>query len=135
MEALIRVLNRMRAVGDHREVSVGAVNLPDPSALFRSGYWRSIRVYPRSNTKGEGKMNKLLSVIVAAMFAVVSASAFAASHAGAQMKDEKKTEKKAKSDKKAADKKAAPKKEGGEMKKSDKKAAPKKDAKKDEMKK
>ena len=128
MEALIRVLNRMRAVGDHREVSVGAVNLPDPSALFRSGYWRSIRVYPRSNTKGEGKMNKLLSVIVAAMFAVVSASAFAASHAGAQMKDEKKTEKKAKSEKKAApkgEKKAAPK---GDTKKAEKKkAAPKKD--------
>ena len=39
-------------------------------------------------------MNKLLSVIVAAMFAVVSASAFAAPHAGAQTKDEKKTEKK-----------------------------------------
>jgi len=50
-------------------------------------------------------MNKLLSVIVAAMFAVGSASAFAASHAGAQMKDTKKAEKK----------KAAPKKD--EMKK------------------
>ena len=72
-------------------------------------------------------MNKLLSVIVAAMFAVGSASAFAASHAGAPMKDEKKTEKKAKSDKKAAPKKEAA--------KGDKKAAPKKySKKKDEMK-
>ena len=61
-------------------------------------------------------MNKLLSVIVAAMF--VASSAFVASPAGAQTKDEKKTEKK-----------AAPKKDG------DKKAAPKKDAKKEEMKK
>jgi Ni/Co efflux regulator RcnB len=69
-------------------------------------------------------MNKLLSVIVAALFAV-STTAFVASPAGAQMKDEKKTEKKAKSDKKAAPKKDAT-----------KKAAPKKDAKKkDEMKK
>jgi Ni/Co efflux regulator RcnB len=77
-------------------------------------------------------MNKLLSVIVAALFAVGSASAFAASHAGAQMKDEKKTEKKKaapKGDmKKAEKKKAAPKKDG-EMKKGaeKKKAAPKKD--------
>ena len=74
-------------------------------------------------------MNKLLSVIVAALFAV-STTAFVASPVGAQMKDEKKTEKKAKSEKKAAEKKAAPKKDG------EKKAAPKKDAKKkDEMKK
>ena len=35
-------------------------------------------------------MKKLLSLIVVAMFASVSASAFAASHAGAPMKDEKK---------------------------------------------
>jgi hypothetical protein len=35
-------------------------------------------------------MNKLLSMIVAAMFAAASASAFAASHTGAPMKDEKK---------------------------------------------
>jgi Ni/Co efflux regulator RcnB len=80
--------------------------------------------------KQEKEMNKLLSVIVAALFAV-STTAFVASPVGAQTKDEKKTEKKAKSDKKAAPKKdAAPKKEG------DKKAAPKKDAKKkDEAKK
>ena len=55
-------------------------------------------------------MNKLLSVIVAAMFAVVSASAFAASHVGAQ---EKKAEKTEKTEKKAkSEKKAAPKKDG-----------------------
>jgi len=48
------VLTRMRAVGDHREVSVGAVNLPGPSALFRSGYRRSIAFTRVSNTKGEG---------------------------------------------------------------------------------
>lgn len=36
-------------------------------------------------------MNKLLSLMVAAMFAAVSVPAFAAAHAGAQMKDEKKT--------------------------------------------
>ena len=65
-------------------------------------------------------MNKLLTVIVAAMFAAVSASAFAASHAGAPMK---KDEKKA-APAKAEAKKAAPKKD--EMKK----AAPKKDEKK-----
>jgi hypothetical protein len=47
-------------------------------------------------------MKNLLSVIVAAMFATVTASAFAASHAGAQMKDDKggaKMEKTEKSDK------------------------------------
>ena len=46
-------------------------------------------------------MTKLLSMIVAAMFAVVSVNAFAASHAGAQDKGkmEKKDEKK-KGDKK-----------------------------------
>ena len=32
-------------------------------------------------------MKKLMSLIVAALFAAVSASAFAASHAGAPMKD------------------------------------------------
>ncbi len=37
-------------------------------------------------------MQKLLSLIIAAMFAAVSVSAFAASHAGAQ-KDDKKMEK------------------------------------------
>jgi anaerobic C4-dicarboxylate transporter len=50
-------------------------------------------------------MNKLLSVIVAAVFAAMSLSAFAASHAGAPMKDDKKMEKK-KGDKKAAKKKS-----------------------------
>jgi hypothetical protein len=76
-------------------------------------------------------MNKLLSVIVAAMFAV--STAFVAAPVSAQTKDEKKAA--AKSEKKAAPKKegqkakAAPKKEGA-------KAAPKKDTKKkDEMKK
>ena len=64
-------------------------------------------------------MNKLMTVIVAAMFAAVSATAFAASHAGAPMKDDKKAATKtdakkaapAKTDaKKAAPKKAEPKK-------------------------
>lgn len=40
-------------------------------------------------------MNKLLSVILAAMFAVATASAFAASPSG-EMKDDKKIEKKQK---------------------------------------
>jgi len=56
----------------------------------------------------EIKMKKLLSIVIAAMFAVVSVSAFAASHAGAQAKDDKKMEKKAdmkKDDKKMDDKK------------------------------
>ena len=66
-------------------------------------------------------MKNLLSVIVAAMFATVTASAFAASHAGAQMKDDKagakmeKTEKMEKSDKMG-------KKEGKAKKKKAKKA-------------
>ncbi|MEO8144129.1 MAG: hypothetical protein ABI654_07930, partial [Betaproteobacteria bacterium] len=54
-------------------------------------------------------MTKLLSMIIAAMFAVVSVSAFAASHAGAPDKKGDKMEKKAdKMDKKAdkMDKKA-----------------------------
>jgi hypothetical protein len=59
-------------------------------------------------------MSKLLSVIVAAMFAVASVSAFAASHAGAQMKDEKKATK------------ATKKKAMGEPKKTTKKGATKK---------
>jgi Ni/Co efflux regulator RcnB len=50
-------------------------------------------------------MSKLLSLIVAVMFSAVSASSFAAAHAGAPMKDDKKMEKKAKSDKKKASKK------------------------------
>ena len=41
----------------------------------------------------EVKMQKLLSIVIAAMFAAVSVSAFAASHAGAS-KDDKKMEKK-----------------------------------------
>ena len=79
-------------------------------------------------------MNKLLSVIVAALFAV-STTAFVASPVGAQTKGEdKKMEKEKKSAK--GEKKSAPKKEG----KADKKkstAAPKKGEgkKKDEMKK
>jgi Ni/Co efflux regulator RcnB len=63
-------------------------------------------------------MSKLLSLIVAAMFAAVTVPAVAASHVGAQDKMEKKSDKK--SDKKAA-------------KKSDKKAAKKSDKKADKM--
>ena len=66
-------------------------------------------------------MRKLISILVAAVFAVSSGVALAASHTGAQPM-EKKAE--AKKEAKKSDKKAAP-----------KKAAPKKDAKKDEMKK
>ena len=63
-------------------------------------------------------MRKLISILVAAAFAIPSGVALAASHAGAQpMKDEKKSEAKK-----------------GEKKKAAKKTA-KKDAKKDEMKK
>ena len=58
-------------------------------------------------------MNKLMTVIVAAMFAAVSASAFAASHTGAPMKDDKKaatkTEAKKAAPKSTDAKKAAPK--------------------------
>ncbi|TMH76909.1 MAG: hypothetical protein E6H49_17685 [Betaproteobacteria bacterium] len=71
------------------------------------------------NFNEEENMRKLISILVATVFAVSSGAALAASHAGAQpMKDDKKSEMK-KSDKKA-DKKA-------------KKA--KKEPKKDEMKK
>jgi hypothetical protein len=83
-------------------------------------------------------MNKLLSVIVAALFAV-STTAFVASPVGAQMKDEKKSEKakteKAKTDKsKAKTEKAKTDKSKAKTDKS--KAAAKTDAKKkDEMKK
>jgi len=71
-------------------------------------------------------MRKLISILVAAVFAVSSGVALAASHTGAQPMEKKAEAKKdaTKGDKKAAPKKAAP-----------KKAAPKKDAKKDEMKK
>jgi hypothetical protein len=58
-------------------------------------------------------MNKLLTVIAATMFAAVSASAFAASHTGAPMKEEKKaatkTDAKKAAPKKTEAKKAAPK--------------------------
>jgi adenylate kinase len=68
-------------------------------------------------------MKKLVSLLIAAAFALSSGLAVAASHAGAQPM-EKKAEAKKGGEKKAAPKKAAP-----------KKAAPKKAAKKDEMKK
>jgi anaerobic C4-dicarboxylate transporter len=64
-------------------------------------------------------MNKLLTVIVAAMFAAVSAPAFAASHAGAPMKDDKKAATKTEA------KKAAPKTTDAKKKSEPKKAAPK----------
>lgn len=73
-------------------------------------------------------MNKLLTVIAAGMFAAVSASAFAASHTGAPMKDDKKaatkTEAKKAAPKKTEAKKAAPKK--ADAKKSAEKPAEKK---------
>ena len=66
-------------------------------------------------------MRKLISILVATVFAVSSGAALAASHVGAQpMKDDKKSEMK-KGDKKA--------------KKAGKKAAKKDEMKKDEMKK
>ncbi len=65
-------------------------------------------------------MKKLMSLLVAAVFAVSSGVAVAASHAGAPMKKDEM-------------KKDGMKKDG--MKKGDKKAAKKKTAKKDEMKK
>ena len=68
-------------------------------------------------------MSKLLSVIVAAMFTAVTASAFAAPSAVAQPKDEKKMEKPAKDkkmDKKKGDKKKMEKKKGEGKKKTDK---------------
>ncbi len=61
-------------------------------------------------------MTKILSVVVAALFATVSVNVMAASHAGAQ-KDDKKMEKK------------------GDMKKDDKKMEKKGDMKKDDKKK
>jgi hypothetical protein len=81
-------------------------------------------------------MNKLLSVIVAALFAV-SATAFVASPVSAQMKDEKAPAKK------EAQKKAPPKKEAQKKAPPKKEAAPKstqtqkkgEGAKKEEMKK
>ena len=76
----------------------------------------------------ETKMQKLLSLVIVAMFAAVSVSAFAASHAGAQ-KDDKKMEKKGDM-KKDEMKKGDMKKD--EMKKGDMK---KDDMKKDDMKK
>ena len=71
-------------------------------------------------------MHKLLSIVIAAMFAAVSVSAFAASHAGAP-KDDKKMDKVDKVDKKK-DKKMdkMEKKEGMMEKKMDKKEEMKK---------
>ena len=60
-------------------------------------------------------MRKLLSMMIAVIFAAVSVPAFAASHAGAQMKDGKKVEKKMEKKEKKAKKAKAPKKD--EMKK------------------
>jgi len=78
-------------------------------------------------------MNKLMTVIAAAMFAAVSASAFAASHTGAPMKDDKKAATKTEA-KKAAPKKTAPKttapKKAAPKTTDAKKAAPKPDEKK-----
>jgi hypothetical protein len=90
---------------------------------------------PTFEHKQEKEMNKLLSVIVAALFAV-STTAFVASPVGAQTKDEKKTEKKAP----PKDAKKAPPKDAKKAPPKDAKKAPPKDAKKapakkDEMKK
>ena len=74
----------------------------------------------------EIKMQKLLSIVIAAMFAAVSVSAFAASHAGAA-KDEKKMEKKeAAMEKKMEKKEAAMEKKEAADKKADKKEDKKK---------
>ena len=68
-------------------------------------------------------MQKLLSIVIAAMFAAVSVSAFAASHAGAQ-KDDKKMDKMEK--KEAVMEKKMDKKEAAMEKKMDKKEEMKK---------
>jgi hypothetical protein len=81
-----------------------------------------------SNTNKENGMRKLLTAIVVAMFATVSASAFAASHGGA-MKDDKKMDKMGKMDKmdkmekkaKGEKKKKEAKKKSDKMDKMDKK--------------
>jgi hypothetical protein len=70
-------------------------------------------------TNEEIQMSKLLTMIVAATFAVVSASAFAASHAGAQMKDEKKMDKKEGKMKKGEGKKTDGKKKAASKKKAE----------------
>jgi hypothetical protein len=76
---------------------------------------------PVAKLHEEENMRKLISILVATVFAVSSGVALAASHAGAQpMKDDKKSE--MKKGEKKGEKKAA-------------KKAAKKDAKKDEMKK
>jgi hypothetical protein len=63
-------------------------------------------------------MSKLLSMVVAAMFAAVSVSAFAASHAGAMdKKGDSKMEKSSKMDKKEGKKAKAPKKKADKMEK------------------
>ena len=62
-------------------------------------------------------MSKLLSMVVAATFALASASAFAASHAGAPMKDEKKGDKMEKKGDKMEKKGAKMEKKGAKMEK------------------
>jgi hypothetical protein len=104
-----------------------AVILTRLSTSLRAGrYWEGLVRKQRTGRNlflklhEEENMRKLISILVATVFAVSSGAALAASHAGAQpMKDDKKSEMK-KGDKKA-DKKA--------------KKTAKKDAKKDEMKK
>src|SRR5262245_14535190 len=92
---------------------------PPGSALFAVGRGGVVAPARVRTFNQEKEMNKLLSVIVAAMFAAVSASAFAASHAGAQMKDEKgKKEMKKGDDKKKSEGKKGEQKKKGEGKKS-----------------
>jgi ribosomal protein L12E/L44/L45/RPP1/RPP2 len=82
-----------------------AVNRGKGSAL--SGLGRFAGRFKPTTLQKEVKMQKLLSIVIAAMFASVSFTAVAASHAGAQGKDDKKMEKKAeaKKDEKKAEKK------------------------------
>ena len=80
-------------------------------------------------------MHKLLSIVIAALFAAISVSAFAASHAGAQKDDKKMEKKEAVMEKKMEKKEAAmekkmDKKEGAMEKKADKNADKKEDKKK-----
>jgi hypothetical protein len=96
-----------------------AVNDSVPRALSGLGWLAGRGVKPTTLLK-EAKMKKLLSIVIAAMFAAVSFSTFAASHAGAS-KDDKKMEKK--SEMKKEDKKMEKK---GDMKKDDKKEDKKK---------
>jgi hypothetical protein len=83
----------------------GSVNRCRFRAFFDAGRsGNSLRRPVYSYQHQEIEMTKLLSMIVAAMFAAVSVSAIAASHAGA--KDDKKMDKKADKMEKKADKKA-----------------------------